>query len=490
MRKRKLYHLLALMSTSDWERLSVFLRSPFFNTNPTLIAFWELWLNQILKAEKDVNPSPGEFVAGSPIKEHRIDALCRDLMALVRKFLSVRSLEDSPQLQPLLFAKAVLERDPGLKDAPRFLPQVEKELGRQPDSPEQQLSILYFEAMKIRSRTLARKANDDWLSEFGRLHSLLEGFAQTKGLEWSCGAVNAVQIFRGEKELPTRGFYSAYLEESSPDKEALLPQLYRLSLKLLLGAAEAETFPRIISILEHHREEIAPDVRNDIFTYTLNFCIRKINQGDEDYLHHAFDLYRLLLQSGDLLIEGKISPQQYKNLVSLACRVEKLDWAFEFMQDYAPLLSDDHEGLALSYNRAVLHFHESSFAEAIRQFREVIQTAAHDIFYGLDARIYLWKSYFEFREHLLPDQVDDMYRLYDSLRQYVDRSTRISERHQNQYRNLIRLFKGFLQTLENPDPDKRLRRLRSLRKKLESKDVANITWFSQKVDEALLRELS
>jgi len=490
MRNRKLYHLLVLLDATEWDAFDVFIRSPYHNTNPTMVVFWELWWSRLLQAEEKTSLSPEEFVAGSSIKVERVAALCRDLMTLVRKFLAVRSLENSPALNTLLFAQSVLNRDPGLHTSHRFLPQLEKELFRQPESPEKHLSVLYFEAMQSRNRILARKADADWLSEFNHLHNLLEEFVLTKGLELSCGVVNAVRIFRGEGELPENGFYSSYLSSHTHEKESLLPQLYRLSLSLLLGAEEAETFSTILSILEHHREEILPSIRNDVFSFSLNFCIRKINQGDESYLINAFELYRLLIQSGDLLIKGKLSPQQYKNLISLGCRVGKLDWVSDFVEQYAGLLSDDHHGLAQRYNRAVLLFYQSDFETAIHLFRGVVSDPSYDVFYGLDARFYLWKSYFEFRANLSPDAVDDMYRLYDSLRVYVDRSTSISERHQKQYRNLLRLFKGFIQTLDNPDPKKRVRRLYNLRTKLMSQDVANVTWFSQKVEEALTREQS
>ena len=44
-----------------------------------------------------------------------------------------------------------------------------------------------------------------------------------------------------------------------------------------------------------------------------------------------------------------------------------------------------------------------------------------------------------------------MFRLYDSFRLYIDRNKKISPTHKAQYRNLVRLFKRFIELLQAPE---------------------------------------
>ena len=124
--------------------------------------------------------------------------------------------------------------------------------------------------------------------------------------------------------------------------------------------------------------------------------------------------------------------------------------------------------------------------EAITSFKEVIHQGTHYPFYGLDSRIYLWKSYFEYMDHLTSEEVDDMHRLYDPFRLYIDRNTKISPLHRLQYRNFVRLFKRFVRILEAENGQNDPSALPAFQAELEEQnDVANKTWFAQKVAESI-----
>lgn len=488
MRQRKLHHLLSLLSEVDRQQFSLFLSSPYFNQSKTLILFWEQWRSKVLERPEAEEVTEEEFVEGTALKRSRIDALCWELFVKAREFLAQQVYEKDRRLKAVLFSEAILDRDRALAESHRFVPQVEKELEKEPESPEKHLALLYYRARKSRAKILARKTKPDWEGEFKHLHQTLTQFSLAKGLQLGCGVVNATRIFRQKEEQATEAFFQKYLEEGDPENENLLTRLYRLTLSLLAGREEPETFNQILKILELERELIAASVRNDLFSYLLNHCIRQINLGNDIFLSHTFSLYKLLFKTGDMLPNGQLSPQQFKNTVVLACRLNHLEWAEDFIESYHPRLSDPQGGWALKYNRAVLHFHQSRYPEAIQCFKEMVQESAEDVFYGLDARIYLWKSYFEHLEQLSTTDIDDMYKLYDSFRLYVDRNEKISPLHQLQYRNFVRLFKKFMKCLEKTDPKKRMSSLRAFQQKLEeTKDVANKTWFKEKVAESLER---
>lgn len=478
--------MLALLNPTDQERFSSFLLSPYFNSSKTLILFWEQWKNRVLPDKVDI--SEKEFVEGTPLLISRIDALCWELMRKLRKFLAQEEYEQSPELEAVSYGKALLTRGVEIGTAKRIFAQLGRELEAQPESPEKYLAMFYHKAHSSQARILARITESDWSKEFAELNRSLLHFSKIKDLQMGCGAVNASQIFNQKEKVEIEGetFYSQYVHAENAEDETLLERYYRLLLSLLVGAKSSELFPELLGLLESQRDEISESIRNDGFSYILNYCIRQINLGNEPFVEHTFDLYRLLIRNGDLLPNDQISPQQFKNLVSLGCRLNRLEWVTTFIEDYHSFLSEAARDQAMNYNTAVLWFHQGRYPEAIQAFKEVIQWSADDIFYGLDARIYLWKSYFEHFDALQAEEVDEMFKLYDAFRLYIDRNAKISPLHQVQYRNFLRLFKHFMKCLEKPLGIKRTQALRRFQNKLdEVKGVANKTWFALKVEEAL-----
>ncbi|MEM7040021.1 MAG: hypothetical protein AAF570_23815, partial [Bacteroidota bacterium] len=338
------------------------------------------------------------------------------------------------------------------------------------------------------ARIATRKAEKEWGNDFAELQQLLQTFSVSKSLQLSCGAENVSFIYQQDGERPAHQLFERIEAEGGADSVPLLSRLFYLTLSLQLGKNTTGGFSELLQLLREQRPYLADAIGNSVYGYLLNHCIRQINQGNEVFLQHTHDLYNELLAKGALFIDGKLPPGQFKNMIALGCRLQHLEWVEQFIVQYLPLLSDAHEGLAEQFNRAVLYFHQGKFAAAIERFKHIIRQGTHDPFYGLDARIYLWKSYFEHMDHLRPEDVDDMHRLYDSFRLYIDRNKKISPLHRLQYRNFVRLFKRFVLILETEHSPSYSSALSAFQTELLStQDVANKTWFAQKVAEALLR---
>jgi|GEM_PF-1560299 len=486
MRKRKLYHLLSLMTAADRKRFTEFLQCSYFNKSQTLLVFWEQWQRKMghVQVEGEVM-TPELFVKGSALKASRVNRLCSDLYLQAKHFLSLERLQTQTSLHDFLFASAVLDRDPGMEVFHRFVPPMVDDLERSPESPEKYLGLIYHKAQLLIAQIGTRKAEQEWGNDFSDLQNLLRIYAESKSLQLACGAVNVNLIYRQEGDFPENELFNQIEVNGGSASLELLPRLYYLTLSLQLGKDAARIFSELLQLLREKSREIEEAVSSSIYGYLLNHCIRQANQGNDIFLQYAYELYLDLLENGTLLSNGMLSPGQFKNMVALGCRLEHLTWVEGFIREYLPLLSDLHDGQAEQFNVAVLRFHQGRLDEAISSFKGVIGAGVHDPFYGLDARIYLWKSYFEHLDHLKADEVDDMHRLYDSFRLYIDRNKKISELHRLQYRNFVRLFKSFALILETNHGRATTAALADFEAELEGvKDVANKTWFLQKVAEA------
>lgn len=485
MENRKIYHLLALLTEEDRERFTLYLESPYFNTSKVLSIFWKQWQAKVTGNEEAGKLTIAAFIKGSNLKASRFDKLCSQLYTKTLDFLGQQGFEDSSTLQEILMSKAVLNRDTELETSMVLARKVEKSLDKQLESPEKYLAQLYHAWQIIEARYRSRKPDKETLKDISLMFNYLDGFTASKRLSIGCGAFNLGYIIQQDQEQILDEIKQK-IHCSPPKKEGnLLYHIYNLILTLQLEPEAKNRFPELLSLMEEHQGKIEEEVESEIFHFALNHCIRQINIGNETYLGYTLDLYIQLLGNGMILVQEKLTPQQFKNMVVLGCRVDRLDWVEGFMDKYGGQLLNDHEGIALNYNQAVYQFHKRDYQRAIRLLKGIIQESSFDLFYGLDARMYLWKAYYESLGELTAGDIDDMYKLYDSFRLYINRHTKISELHKLQYRNFVRFFKRFLSLVVDQGKDW-VNELKLLLQDIQDeKDIANKTWFLEKVTETL-----
>lgn len=485
MDNRKIFHLLALLTEEDKERFTLYLDSPYFNTSKVLSTFWKEWKTKVMGRQDSAELTIEAFIKGTSLKATRFDRLCSQLYVKAINFLSQRGFDDSVVLQEVLMARAALSRESSLQTSMNLAKKVTRNLAKKPESPERYLAQMVHTLHIIEARIISRKPGKEMLKEFANMFDYLDEFYTSKRLNMECGALNLEYIVQqDQKELLDELKKKV---QSIPAKKSgsLLSQIYSLILTIQLDPTSNYRFPELLAMMEGYQGKIKEESANEIFHFALNHCIRQINIGDAAYLGYTLDLYIQLLENGSILIQGKLTPQQFKNMVVLGCRIGRLDWVKGFMEEYGTQLLDDHSGIALDYNQAVYQFHRNDYANVVGLLKKVIEESSFDLFYGLDARMYLWKAYFESMNELGAKDIDEMYKLYDSFRLYIDRHTKISELHKLQYRNFVRFFRRFLLLVVDQGQGWPAD-LQVLLEELEvEKDIANKTWFLEKIHQAL-----
>ena len=212
----------------------------------------------------------------------------------------------------------------------------------------------------------------------------------------------------------------------------------------------------------------------EIYTALLNQCARQLNQGRKTMVDTMLTIYRDMLQRDLLLIEGKISPWPYKNIVSLAARAGEFDWLAAFMDRMTGHVAPDQHRNAQTFNQGIVAFFQQHFATAFQKFNQVL-AVKEDIFYGLDARLYL------LRIHYLEEEMAPLEALLVAFRRYLDRHPKLSETHRSQYRNYLQYFQRLVQT-----PAFEKEKLRDLRKEILAEKVeGGIGWMVEQIEAML-----
>lgn len=246
-------------------------------------------------------------------------------------------------------------------------------------------------------------------------------------------------------------------------------KIYSLLLETITQNNKDDAFYELQGLIREHSHLLSIYEEREIYLALVNYCIRKINQGNKESLAECFGLYKKMAEK-NLLVSGKnISPWTYKNIITAALRLNELEWTFQFITNYKKQLAEEYRENAFNYNLAKYNFHLKKYHKVL----DLLQKVAHDdIFYGLDSRTLLMKVYYNLNEE------EALFSLTDSFRIYLKRKKRIPRERRKTYLNFIKFIRRLV-TLSPRDYPK----LKTLYSKIEDTNkVADKAWILEKVE--------
>jgi hypothetical protein len=199
-------------------------------------------------------------------------------------------------------------------------------------------------------------------------------------------------------------------------------------------SADEKHFSRLKSLLEHHAPTFSMAEMHDLYLMAINFCIRRINRHEANYFREIFDLYRSGLQHGALLEGGSLSRWTYNNITSTAIRLGEFDWLRVFLNDYAPLLPEEHREGALNLGLARYYYETGQHPSAMRH---LLRVEYDDVLQNLMAKMLLAKIYYEL------DESDTLENQLDSIQIYLRRK-KVLGYHKDNYMANIRFMKRLM----------------------------------------------
>ena len=232
-------------------------------------------------------------------------------------------------------------------------------------------------------------------------------------LKWILADINSKKL----ADIPLVGaYYHAYHMIKEPDNELI--------------------FQYFDSYLTEHEDQLSDEDLQTLYLFSINQCIRQLNNGNKSYGLKGLELYERALGKGVLLIDGHVSRFTYRNIAMMAIRSDDLDWAEAFTHKYAPQLQKADKHSAFNHNLALIYYYKNNYEEALTYIQEA---DFKDHLIHLAAKTLQAKIYYE----LKADQ--SLYSLLDSVEIYLIRN-KIIGYHRNNYRNIIKFFKKLSRT--------------------------------------------
>ena len=260
----------------------------------------------------------------------------------------------------------------------------------------------------------------------------------------------------------------AHLKNSDYSEHPAI-EIYHMVLLTLVEEQNENHFRKLLQLLKEYPKFFAPEELRDLYFLAQNYCTKKINQGHRSYLRDYFNLSKLLLEKDLVYENGYILPSSFKNIVTVGLRLEEYDWVENFIYTYKNKLAPKYRENAFTYNLAWLHFFKEEYRKTLRLLSHVEYM---DVYYILDSKILLLKTYFELED------VDAFFSLCDSFYVYLRRNELISAYQKNICLNFVKYVKRLMRARlgDNRASQGLLAEIR------DASQVASISWLLKKAE--------
>lgn len=437
--------------------------SPYFCKKPEPAALFQVMNKRLLKyklSQLSLEDAYAEVFPRQAFDKDVMRKLMNRVLDLCMDFLGHEILKDDQGLRLYMTHKHV-----AIMGADRYFDFLHKKVMDSLDPNH----LGYYEralfAEVNREELMARQSVRGGSVNFEHMAFLLEQGYTVRKLNLAFDMVSTAHTIGGSVNLKGLDQLLAELEKDVDERPPLVQMMYRRYMTIA-HREDLSHFHNLRALLDKHGLEISPGMAGELYKGILSFCIFRVNNGDEGFLAELLKVYQSMLRQGLLLNDKNLPASHFKNIVVVACRTGDFEWADWFLDQYGPLLSEDEAENALLYNRAVLDYFLERKAESEAGFLEVIKDSK-DIYYGVDARIYLLRIFYEVAN------VDGMESLCHSFRIFLMRSKSLPENRKKRYFTFI----GFYRRLINiaPRDGERLIKLRD--DILDSPKIAPREWL-------------
>ncbi len=400
MKNPQFLELYLNLNTRQKQGFKKFLASPYFNTNKKLSQSFELL--EGLSHLKIESLKPALFQVLYPLEAYsdvRLRLLFSELLKQLKSFIYIdEKLENENERE--LFYIRFLRKNKQINlfenQAASFRTHLKANTAWNPDIYEIRhqldMELLNYESFKNRFSYF----------DFAESSDLLEMDALIKRLRIYLEQLSHEAIGASSLEYP---MIDAWVQQAELKSWVQAPELaiYMLALKMYRHPSEESYFREYLSMIGKYEKDFDFERGREIYLTALNYCIRKINQNDQNFFHQTLELFQHCVNHGWLLDYGVMSSLTYKNIISLCIRMNDLQLAIRLLEDYKNLVNPKDRNTIYSFNLAKIYKEQKEYAKALY----LLNTSVfRDPLIELNARVEMIKIYYEIKEdELMHNQI-------------------------------------------------------------------------------------
>ncbi len=480
MHESSLIKILSSLGKKEMTRFVEFSSSPYHNKNGELRTLVQL-LSTIYPRFNEKNCDRklifAKIYPSKTFSQSKLDHLFNYSLELCEQFLTIEAFKEDKQFG-IIYLLERLRHKNQKKRYERQMKALTKALDKQEDRSER----YYYHKFLISTEqdkyynsinsSEVDKSLDEKQYHFDRY------FLAVK-LKDACELVVRRQLLKLSEPMKMMREVIEHISTNLEDYSDDPPVVVYFLIYQMVNLNSTEHYRKLRISLKQNARFFSREELNLLYNYAQNFCIRKINQGEEPYLKELLQLYQELLNHEKLIFEGpKLSQWHYKNIVTVGLRLKEYQWTKEFIEEYKSYLDEEVAENAYRFNLASYYHATVDYEKAMELLVNVEYT---NIRYNLDAKALLVRIYFDL------DEQEALTSLFESFRKSINRNKLIADFRKTGYSKLIKYTqKAYkLKTSRSFTAGKQFQqKLDKLSAELErEKGVFNANWLKMKLQE-------
>ncbi|MFK7808844.1 MAG: hypothetical protein AB8F74_13655 [Saprospiraceae bacterium] len=427
----KVFKVLHKLEKPKITRFQQYLNSPYFNRRKDVILLLEAWLGGNRKRQR-----PEAYWSAiydlETFEKSKWHLLTSRLFKLLESFLITEELQEHPATRQFYLVKAYRKLqeeqlfEKAVADTGKAL---EKQAFRNMNYWQYQHNLSYEKYDYIISANRKVKSNLQEVTEYFDTY-----FLSTK-LRQACYALSRSIIKQESYNIRLVDEAIEEVERNFTHLKVPAIAVYYYCYKAISTEENEPYFKQLREAMEKYQQFFPPSEMRDIYTVAINYSIRKLNTGNPIFIKEAFELYQLSLAQGYLFEDGIMLESTYVNIVMLASKLKKYDWAVSFITDQQSHLKEAVRDSLYRFSLGKIYYEKGLLEKSLKEL-VLVDTKASFIFLG--ARVLQLKIYYEL------DEIDPLESLLESLRVYLQRSKDLAYRKAH-YSNILSFTKRLLQ---------------------------------------------
>jgi len=430
MKNSNLYTLIQSFSTVERREVVKFLRSPYFNSRNDLLLLFEFLANTENPDKKDAWRSA--VTAKQKFDDQKCRLLTSYLYKLLEQYISLKELTSDPLNNKLHTAKAYRRR--GLLNTfDRTKNVLEKNISKSEFESANVLLVKY--GLQLEQYRIATQQDPTDATLLPQMTESLDAYYLSNRLRLICLSIAQRGVYHTEAQPESDNDILAFAEK---EKWKTVPtvSIYLSCFYMLSQPEEQSHFQTFKKQLLGIKGQFDAEEMRGLYLMAINYCVRRLNEGEKPFFSEALDLYKPGLESGSLLENGVLSRFTYHNIVAAGLKTGELDWVRYFIHEHKNSLERKYRDSSFSFNLARLEYTRRNFGPVL----ELLQRANYrDLLLNLAAKTLLLKTYYELAEY------DLMQSHLDAMRNYIRRKRMIGY-HKKNYLNILKYAEKLLKT--------------------------------------------